>query len=102
MVNVASMSTIRAFAVAADYLKTRTEKYVRLPKLLDFFRFSVDCVATVTARSGIKRAGLKSWVDKCIYSRGTIARPVTRDFDCNKWEAAHLQLQAPTGRELRE
>jgi hypothetical protein len=48
------MLTTRAFAVVADYLKTLTEKYVRLPKLLDFlFRFCVDSVATVTARSGI-------------------------------------------------
>jgi hypothetical protein len=81
---LALMLTISAFALAADYLKTLTEKYVRLPKLLDFlFRFFVDSVATVTARSGIDSIRsqlnpLKWWVDKCIYSRGTIARPDTR------------------------
>jgi len=33
--------------LAADYLKTLTEKYVRLPRLFDFlFRRSVDSVAT--------------------------------------------------------
>jgi hypothetical protein len=55
---LALMLTIRAFAVAADYLKTPAEKYVRLPKLVDFlFRFSVDSVATVTTGSAIDSIG---------------------------------------------
>jgi hypothetical protein len=43
--------------LAADYLKTLTEKYVRLPKVLDFlFRFSVDSVTTVPSRSTYPKA----------------------------------------------
>ena len=52
MVHVSVNVNHQGVRVAADYLKTLTEKYVRLPKLLDFlFRFSVDSVAPVPARS---------------------------------------------------
>jgi hypothetical protein len=47
MINVGVNVNHPAFAVAADYLKSLTEKYVRLPKLRDFlFRFAVDSTAT--------------------------------------------------------
>jgi hypothetical protein len=52
MVHVSVNVNHQGARVAPDYLKTLTEKYVRLPKLLDFhFRFSVDSVATVPERS---------------------------------------------------
>lgn len=52
MVHVNVDVSHQGVCLAADYLKTLTEKYVRLPKLLDFlFRFSVDSVTTVPARS---------------------------------------------------